>query len=382
MNAVNSLLLIVAVAFLAGCATPDNAEPPAALTEISDPERVRKLWSFNTGAGIVKNFHDIQPLVLGDVIYTIDTRGLINAIDSASGRSQWSYPTDLPAIAGLAGNNRGLIASSREGELVMFDFAAASLQTRWRIQLNSEIRSKAVVDGNQVFVKTVDGRLNAINADTGVLIWAVSRRVPALSLTGNSYPVVSGDLVISGFDDGKLVAYERDNGSTLWETQVTIASGRTEIERLIDLDGQFLLRDGVLYVSSYQGNLSAIRANNGQVIWSREFSSFQAIEADREALYLSDDSSHLWSIDRRTGSSFWKQDVLNARKITAPRLLGDRLVVADLEGYVHWFDRQDGRLLARSEPHSHRHLSQPVVVADRVLVLDSSNQLTALKIEN
>ncbi len=382
MNAVNSLLLIVAVAFLAGCATPDNAEPPAALTEISDPERVRKLWSFNTGAGIVKNFYDMQPLVLGDVIYTIDTRGLINAIDSASGRSQWSYPTDLPAIAGLAGNNRGLIASSREGELVMFDFAAASLQTRWRIQLNSEIRSKAVVDGNQVFVKTVDGRLNAINADTGVLIWAVSRRVPALSLTGNSYPVVSGDLVISGFDDGKLVAYERDNGSTVWETQVTIASGRTEIERLIDLDGQFLLRDGVLYVSSYQGNLSAIRANNGQVIWSREFSSFQAIEADREALYLSDDSSHLWSIDRRTGSSFRKQDVLNARKITAPRLLGDRLVVADLEGYVHWFDRQDGRLLARSEPHSHRHLSQPVVVADRVLVLDSSNQLTALKIEN
>ncbi len=382
MNAVNSLLLIVAFALLAGCATPDNAEPPAALTEISDPQRVRQLWSFNTGAGTVKNFYDMQPLVLGNVIYTIDTRGLINAIDSASGGSQWSYPTGLPAIAGLAGNNRGLIASSREGELVMFDFAAASLQTRWRLQLNSEIRSKAVIDGNQVFVKTVDGRLNAINADTGALTWAVSRRVPALSLTGNSYPVVSGDLVISGFDDGKLVAFERDNGSTVWETQVTIASGRTEIERLIDLDGQFLLRDGVLYVSSYQGNLAAISANNGQVIWSREFSSFQAIEADREALYLTDVSSHLWSIDRRTGSSFWKQDVLNARKITAPRLLGDRLVVADLEGYVHWFDKQDGRLLARSEPHAHRHLSQPVAVADRVLVLDSSNQLTALKIEN
>ncbi len=382
MKIVNSLLLLTAAAVITGCATPDNAEPPAPLTEISDPQRVRQLWSFNSGQGIVENFYDMQPLVLGNVIYTIDTRGLINAIDSVSGKVLWSFQSGLSAIAGLAGDERGLLASSREGELVLFEFIEGSLQQRWKIQLNSEIRSKTIIDADLVFVKTVDGRLTAINADSGILAWAVSRRVPALSLTGNSYPLVSGDLVISGFDDGKLVAFERDNGSTVWETPVTTASGRTEIERLIDLDGQFLLRDGVIYVSSYQGNLAAISANNGQVIWSRQFSSFQAIEADSQALYLTDVSSHLWSIDRRTGSAFWKQDVLNARKITAPRLLGDRLVVADLDGYVHWFDKQDGRLLARSNPHQHRHLAQPIVVDDRVMVLDSSNQLTALTIDN
>ncbi|MDJ0832349.1 MAG: outer membrane protein assembly factor BamB [Gammaproteobacteria bacterium] len=382
MKVTHSLLLIAVCGLLAACATPDNAEPPAPLTEISEPASVRELWSIDTGEGIVNNFYNMQPLVLDDVIYTIDTRGLIYAIDADSGKAQWSYKSGLAAITGLSGNSDGLLASSRDGELVMLEFSGESLQPRWRIQLPSEIRSKAIIDGNQVFVRTIDGKLNAINADSGVLAWSVSRRVPALSLTGNSYPVISRDLVISGFDDGKLVAFERDNGSTVWETQVTTASGRTEIERLIDLDGQFLLRDGVVYVSSYQGNLAAISAANGQVIWSREFSSFQAIEADREALYLTDVSSHLWSIDRRTGSAFWKQDVLNARNITAPRLLGNRLVVADLEGYVHWFDKQDGRLLARSAPHEQRYLAQPVSVDDRVMVLDSNNQLTALTIEN
>ena len=56
-------------------------------------------------------------------------------------------------------------------------------------------------------------------------------------------------------------------------------------------------------------------------------------------------------------------------------------MVADLEGYVHWFDKQDGRLLARIAPSDKRYLSQPVAYDNRVLVLDSTNQLTALTIK-
>jgi len=360
------------------CSTPDNSEPPAELTDIENAESVQEMWSIDTGQGAEKSFFDMQPLVLGDKILTIDTRGLIHQIDSIRGKSDWRYESGLFSITGVSGNEKYLVATSGEGRIELFSREDMTLTPVWKKQLNSEIRSRAVLHDNQVFVRTVDGRLTMIDAVSGKTGWSVSRRVPALSLTGSSYPIVTDELVISGFDNGKLLALERENGSIVWESTVGVPSGRTEIERLVDLDGQFIVRDGVIYISSFQGKLAAITLNSGQVLWTRNFSSFQAIDADDEALYLTDDRSHIWSIDRRTGSAFWKQDVLNARKITAPRLVGNKLVVADLQGYVHWLNKLDGKLVSRVSTQNQRYISQPVAIESIAIVLDATGQLTAL----
>lgn len=374
MRIVPALILLS----LAACSTPDNSEPPAELTEIEDPEYVRERWSVDTGKGAIENFFDMQPLVIDNKIFTIDTKGLIQQVDAVKGKVEWSYESGLSAIAGLSGNESYLVATSSEGQVVLFERTEKSLNQVWQKLLNSEIRSRAILDRQQVFVRTVDGHLSALNVSDGQVSWSVSRRVPALSLTGNSHPIVTAELVISGFDNGKLVALERENGAVAWESTVGVPSGRTEIERLVDLDGQFIVRDGVIYICAFQGKLAAITVNSGQVLWTRKFSSFQAIEADDEALYMTDDRSHLWSIDRRTGSAFWKQDVLNARKITAPKLVANKLVVADLQGYVHWFNKQDGKLVSRISTTDQRYISQPVSVDSLAVVLDASGQLTAI----
>ncbi|MDJ0881919.1 MAG: outer membrane protein assembly factor BamB [Gammaproteobacteria bacterium] len=372
------LLVALLILVLSACDTPDNSEPPAELTDIENAEYVRERWSVDTGKGAIENFFDMQPLVLGPKIFTIDTTGLIQQIDSKKGKIEWSFESGLTAIAGLSGNEQYLVATSSEGQVSLFERNTEDLTLLWQTNLNSEIRSRAILDGQQVFARTVDGHLSAINTADGAVSWSLSRRVPALSLTGHSHPIVTEDLVISGFDNGKLLALEKDDGTVIWEATVGVPTGRTEIERLIDLDGQFIVRDGVIYICAFQGKLAAITVNSGQVLWTRKFSSFQAIEADNESLYITDDRSHLWSIDRRTGSAFWKQDILNARKITAPRLVDDKLVVADLEGYVHWFNKQDGKLVSRIATHGHRYISQPVALDTHAIVLDASGQLTAL----
>ncbi len=373
------LTLIISLTLLVfGCSTPDNSDPPAELTEIENPEYVRELWTFQTGKSSLVNFFDLAPLVSGDKIYTIDLSGRIYQIDAKRGRANWSFETGLPAIAGLSGDDTHLVATSRDGEVALYEIKDDSLLLSWKKQLSSEIRTQAVLDTNQVFVRTGDGKLSALDASSGEIQWTVTRRVPALSLTGNSRPIPIDDLVISGFDSGKLVAMERSNGSTAWETTIGSPRGRTEIERLVDIDGQFVIRDGVIYVSSFQGNLAAVTANTGQVIWSREFSSSKAIAVDQEALYLVDDRSHLWSIDRRTGSSFWKQDVLNARKITAPAIIGERLIVGDLAGHLHFLRKSDGKLMARTRPAESRYISQPINSNGVAYVIDVAGNLTAV----
>lgn len=376
LNAVSFIALVLTM--LSACTTPDNSEPPAELIPIQEPQSVRELWSKDSGAGVIKNFVNLQPLVLDGQLYTIDTKGVIRHFDMKKGRILWVYESGLSTISSLAGEGNSLIITSSEGQVEMLEILEDGLKPLWNMHLNSEIRSRAVMDDEQVFVRTVDGNLSALNASDGKLLWTVSRRVPALSLTGNSYPLVTDDLVISGFDNGKLVAFDRTDGSTVWETSVGIPKGRTEIERLVDLDGQFILRDGVIYVASFQGNLAAVALNSGQIIWDRKFSSYQGIEADDEALYLTDERSHVWAVDRRTGSAFWKQEELNARKLTAPKLLNDNLVVGDLNGFVHLLNKRDGKIVARTRPNENRYIAQPVVYQSTAFVLDSTGQLTAI----
>ena len=93
-----------------------------------------------------------------------------------------------------------------------------ALELLWRTRIESEIRATPVVDNDQVFVRSVDGKLRSFGIADGNEQWVVSRNVPALSLTGNSEPLVQGELVFAGFDDGKLIAYDRTTGKTRWET--------------------------------------------------------------------------------------------------------------------------------------------------------------------
>ena len=358
----------------------DNSEPPAELTSIDHDLPLVLDWKLDTRAAVNTAAYRLRPLLVGAFLYSIDTRGTISYIDPARGRRLWFYETELAAIAGLGGNANLIVATSQDGHIKAYLPREDGLDPLWETRVDSEIRAAPVVDRGQVFVRSVDGKLRSLAASDGSQQWVVSRRVPALSLTGNSEPLIMDDRVIAGFDDGKLAAFDRADGQIYWETTVSYPSGRTEVERLVDVDGQFVARDGVIYVSSFQGRLIAVQATNGSLLWSRDFSSFQSIAIDDDALYLSEDNSHLWSIDRRTGTAFWKQDVLHARRITAPAIVEDMLVVADLDGYLHWFDKADGKLLGRIQTTRARSFVQPLIWQDSVLTLDKFGLLASVSL--
>jgi len=376
---VRKLSVIVLLGLLTACSgDTDNSEPPAALTKIEKAFPLKINWKLDTRASSNRAAYRLQPLISGDRVYSIDTRGLVRGIELTRGRKIWRYESELEPITGVGGTPQLLIVTSLDGEVAAYREIEDRLEPLWSTNLGSEIRATPVVADDQVIVRSVDGRLRSLSATDGSQQWQITGRVPALSLTGNSKPLVAGQMVFAGFDDGKLIAYDLDSGKTLWETTISLPSGRTEVERLIDLDGRFLLRDGVIYIVSFQGHLAAVQAVSGDILWSRKFSSFQAIAIDETALYLSSDESDLWSIDRRTGSAFWKQDVLHARKITAPSIIGDKLVVSDYQGYLHWFSKSDGKLLGRIRTTEKRNYVQPQIWGESVVTLDESGFLVSV----
>ena len=203
-------------AFLTACSSKDNSDPPALLTLLENPIPLEILWKSSTGAAANIAAFNLRPLLIEDQLFTVDIAGNIVNLDATSGHKNWDYETGLPAITGLAGNLNVIVVSSSDGDLAVYDRQQEGLKNRWSTHLSGEIRSIPAIDGEQVFVRTVAGKLSAISLIDGSVEWTISRRIPALSLTGNSSPIVDGERIIVGFDDGKLAAFDRHNGRTVW----------------------------------------------------------------------------------------------------------------------------------------------------------------------
>lgn len=368
---------------LSGCAwfgDDDNSEPPAKLTSFEEQVRLKGLWRRDTGDGTNEQFVKLVPAVVGQRVYVADRNGSVRAYELENGKEIWHSKTGV-AISAATGVGEGLVlVGSSEAELVVL--AADSGEERWRTTVSSEILSVPQVYDDVVVVQTVDGSIAGLNADTGESLWIYDRSAPVLTLRGTSTPLVEGGAVLAGFANGKMAALEVATGRQLWETAVAISHGRTELQRIVDLDADPVIRDGILYVVSFQGRMVAINLQDGRLLWNRDMSAYSGIAVDRQQVYVSDVDSEVWALDRRTGSSLWKQGELRRRALTGPAVIGSFVGVGDFEGYVHLLSRMDGSIVGRIRVDSDGVLAAPVpLIGDRLLVLGAGGKLALYQVE-
>jgi outer membrane protein assembly factor BamB len=234
-----------------------------------------------------------------------------------------------------------------------------------------------------VVVRTQDGRVYGLDTKTGERRWVYDEgNVPLLSLRGNGGLLLANGVAFLGSDDGKLVALRMDNGSKLWEQKLSSGEGRTEIDRLNDVDGSILLDGSTLYGVAYHGNLVAVDGPSGRPIWSHPFSSFDSLATNGSAIFGVDDQSRVWAFDKSGGADMWKNDSLKYRWLTSPGVQGDYVVVGDVEGYVHWLQTGDGALAARERLSKKAIRAQPLVVGDTVYVEDVEGRIGAYRLSS
>jgi len=203
------------------------------------------------------------------------------------------------------------------------------------------------VAGDLLVVQTIDGKISVYKTTTGKKLWSYGRSIPKLTLRGTSMPLVVNETVLAGFSDGRLLSLSLDTGELLWETTIAVPHGRTDLERLVDIDGLFRAADGVVYVSSYQGRVVAASIESGNVLWARDMSSYTGLTVSEEQIFITDATSRVWALDGRTGATLWRQDSLMGRELSVPVVQGSTVVVADYDGFVHWLSRDDGDFVAR-----------------------------------
>ncbi|HEB96933.1 MAG TPA: outer membrane protein assembly factor BamB [Sedimenticola thiotaurini] len=357
--------------------SPDEViNPPSELVDMENRIGIRMLWQTSVGNGAEGQLVKLAPHYQDGRLYVASHDGLVEVLEAASGSVVWKRETGLQ-ISGGPGVGDGLVLlGSIDGELLALD--ADTGEERWRARVSSEVLSIPRAGEGVVVVHTVDGKLFGLDAEDGSQRWLYDRSVPVLSLRGSGSPVISDGMVIAGFASGKLVALNLDSGDVVWEVTVTAPRGRSELERMVDIDGDPLVVDGVVYVASYNGELAAVSQDTGVVLWRRPMPAYAGAATDWVDLYITDSSGEVWALDPQNGAALWKNKKLKYRRLSAPAVLGDYVLVGDFEGYVHWLSREDGRLLARIRVGSAPISNRPLVVDDVAYVYGDGGALAAL----
>jgi len=374
-------LILLASLLLGGCSLipwfgDDDPRPPTKLTKRKPEIPVTTLWSREIGAGTDRRRLNLIPALHGGRLYIADAEGRIVALDAGSGRILWEQKTGLPFSGGPAVDAEHILLGSSDGDLVMCSIHDGT--ARWNARLGSEILSVPHIAGPRVLVHTLDDSVHAFALESGERLWKYSHPAPTLTLRGNSRPAVTADSAIVGISGGKLVSLELQSGLPRWETTVTLPRGRSEVARIADIDADPIVVADVIYVATYNGDLAAVDRITGAVHWRRRLSAHAGLSVSRDRLYITDSDDLVRAVSATDGTDIWQQAGLKYRRLTAPAVLGNLVMVGDGEGYVHWLDRRDGRLLARVEAADGPIAGRPLVAGNRIYVYGDDGTITTL----
>jgi outer membrane protein assembly factor BamB len=352
-------ILFFALTVLSGCSSfggKEEQNPPAKLEAFSEKVKLNRAWKASSGK-IEKNNKEIQPILVDTTLFTASTSGVISAFEAETGDRLWNRKLKLTLTAGIGYGDGLLLAGTEDGEVVAL--YASNGNPAWVGDAKGSVLASPSGGQNVVVVPTSGDKLVGLSATDGELIWTLAESTPRLLLRGRGRPLIVSDVALAGFDNGKLMLIRLDNGQRLWEVRVGDAIGKTEIERLADVDARPILIGDTVYAAAYQTRIVAIDAPTAKMIWENEISTNKDMDTDDNYLFIVGENDVVYALDRATGQTVWEQDKLLNRKLTAPAVLNQHIVLGDSKGFIHIINSATGEIEGREKTGS-EFLSQPV----------------------
>ena len=355
----------------------EDPREPAKLTNLeSEKVEVQSVWRNSIG-NLEEAYSKIRPLITDDRIYLTDAEGRVEAWQRADGKRLWSVNLKEEISGGVNGGD-GIVAVGTESGVVIA-LSAADGAEKWRTSVTSEVMALSAAKYGVIVARTNDSKVHALDVGNGNIVWKAGRGSPPLTLRGASEPKVVGDSVLVGYDDGKMIALSMRDGEELWEATVSQPRGRSELERMSDIDGEIAYLNGTVYAVSFNGRVIAVDMDTGKSIWTKDLSSSVGLSVDESRVYVTDSDDSVWALDKTSGATLWRQDKLLYRRLTAPKVMGNYIVVGDFKGYLHWLSKEGGKLVGRDNVAGDAIEVAPIIINDRAYVLANNGSLSVLQ---
>lgn len=379
-----SFSLIVGLFALTACGSNDIKDDeftePAKLQKFAKEVELKRNWSSSVGDGQGgKAYVRLSPAQAGDSVYVASFSGVVQRIDAQTGKKRWSRKTGEQISGGTAMDENQVFVGTQQGHVLAL--SAEDGSTIWDVALSSEILSAPRSDGSIVVVQCYDGKVFGLKHATGEKVWEYESQNPRLTLRGSASPLLFEDLAVIGLANGKLVALDIETGTMRWEQRVALAQGRSELERIVDIEGVPIVDGSLLFAVSYQGRIVVLEGSSGRILWRKDASSHVALAKGFGNVYVAETDGRLNAYKINDGSLEWQQEDLTYRKLSAPATLDKYVFVADYEGYIHLLSQVDGTISGRTRIAGGGVRAPLLRYDDSILVYANNGKLVSYSIK-
>ena len=281
------------------------------------------------------------PLVSGGRIYTLGMSGVLTCLDTQSGQQVWRFdsqgkfkqtsPTFGVAVSPMIHGGRLIahVGTDDDGALTAFDPASGKIQ--WQTKGFGPGYGSPVAVGNTQIVAVGSDKMFAVKPADGSVLWQFPFTTP---YTQNSVtPFVLGDMVIySGLS--QPVTSIRVSGASpqkVWENK--------EVGMYMNSP---VLAAGLLHGLSHRnkGQLFSLDPKTGRTAWTsdgRQGENASLIARGDQVFSLTTDSElHVFRASAKGLEPIRKYSVANSPTWAHPVVLGERVLVKDLDTLALW----------------------------------------------
>lgn len=362
------LAIAVASALLLGCSSNKVKEAkPNPLPKIQQQQGLNLVFSQSVSSTNAAEALRLQLDTDNGMIFAIDPDGQVSAY---KGKEQlWkSKITKQELTAGVEAAEGIVVVGNRKGQLFALDQATGS--QKWSAKLSGAILSPSLIQSGRVITIANDGTVFAHDAVTGQQVWAYKLPNVQFSLRGQPAPVRLDDrTILVASANAYVYGLDVISGVPRFQRRVAISEGRSDIQRLIDIVGDPVVAGQYLVTTSFQGQVTVTDLTTQRVVWSEDASSTNRPEVSGDKVFVSTVDGKLNAYSLSTGQLAWQNEELLNRQLSNPVMLGQSLVVGDMDGVIHLLDPASGKLVGRAktsgEVQSLRVIDNQLYVATR-----------------
>lgn len=363
-----------------------------ALYHLSLAEAPRVAWRRDVGDNANENEEILaQPLVVGDFVFTMDSRSIVSAFEMASGRLLWRV--DLEPEDEDAGFFGGGLAYDGERLFVTTGFAQVfALNPRngglfWVKDVPAPVRAAPAADGGRVFVVTLDNQTITLAADDGRRLWSHSGVQETTGLIGSASPAVAGKIVVSPYSSGEIIGLSVEDGRVLWDDNLSTANRVDPLADLAHIRGTPVIDRGIVFVISHAGRMVALDLEQGLRAWQANIGGIEMPWVGGDFIFVLTNDAQVVCLTRRDGRIRWVQplprfsdpeDQEGLIQWRGPVLAGNRLIVAGSHGDALSISPYTGEVLGLIELPDGIAIA-PTVARDNLFFLTTEAELVTLR---
>ena len=254
--------------------------------------------------------------------------------------SEFSVPSIL--FSGFSCDDEHWAVADLEGYLHLYDSSGDVLWNRW---LGATVIGTPIIVKDRVFIMSADGRVIAFALTSGQEVWSYRSNVPPVRIQAYGGLTSLDGVLYAPMHNGKLIALSEEDGVDQWEIDLAVLTSDNDIASVVHVLPIAVAGD-LVCSAAFRGTISCVNFD-GNIVWSKPFSTTDPISAGSETVFAADEDGALYAFSANTGDVLWTETILKHRGPLTLMAYREGVVVGDAFGYLHVFSRLSGGLLGR-----------------------------------